>query len=111
MDPDIRYVELIDDKGKIIFNKIKEGKYRLTKEVEEAILAADLSVVRRIHEILDGSLGKISSIHITREKIHQLIFYTDTKILYVSTEKNISVAKLPEISREIESLVKSGGLA
>jgi len=78
--------------------------------MEENILATDLSVVKRIHEILDGSLGKVSSIHITREKIHQLIFYTDAKILYVSFEKSISVAKLSEISQKIESLIESDEL-
>ena len=78
--------------------------------MEETILATDLSVVRRIHEILDASLGKVSSIHITREKIHQLIFYTDGKILYVSFEKSISVAKLSEISQKIESLIESDEL-
>ena len=78
--------------------------------MEETILATDLSVVRRIHEILDVSLGKVSSIHITREKIHQLIFYTDSKILYVSFEKSISVAKLSGISQKIESLIESDEL-
>lgn len=78
--------------------------------MEERILATDLSIIRRIHGIFDESIGKVSSVHLTREKIYQLVFYTDAKILYVSCEKNISTAKLSEISREIESLIKADGL-
>jgi len=107
VDNAVRYVGIIDNRGKIHYSKIKEGKKSLKSQKEEEVFAADLSVMKLMQELFNDSLGRVTLMHTIREKLHQKVYYTDGRMIYVTCERNIDNHKAIEISDKIESVIKN----
>ena len=106
IDKVMRYVGFTDSDGDIIYSKMKKGKTSLKNLEQEQKFAADLSIIKKIQETFDESLGKITLIHMTREKIHQLIYYVGDLMVYVTCEQQLNDHRLIEITNKIKSIIQ-----
>ncbi len=105
LDNAIRYVGIIGEKGNILHGEIKEGKKILLSQKEQEVLSADLSVMKLMQGLFDDSLGRVTFMHTVRDKIHQMVYYIDDMMVYVSCERNIDGHKIVEISNKIEPII------
>lgn len=105
VDDAIRYVGVIGEKGNILHGEIKEGKKILLSQKEQEVLSADLSVMKLMQGLFDDSLGRVTFTHTVRDKIHQVVYYIDDMMVYVSCERNIDGHKIVEISNKIEPII------
>ena len=103
----VRYVGVVDNRGKLNYSKLKEGKKSLKTPKEEEVFAADLSVMKLMQELFNDSLGRVTLVHTIREKLHQKVYYTDGYMIYVTCERNIDNHTAIEISDKIESILKN----
>ena len=69
------------------------------------MLSADLSVMKLMQALFDESLGRVTFMHTVRDKLHQLVYYIDDLIVYVSCERNIANQKIMQISNAIEAII------
>ena len=103
LDDDILYLAIMDSRGNIIANRVKEGT---TNEYEQELLRIDLYIVKQMLDLYDNSFGKTISMQTRREKLSQLVFYHDYMIIYVACEPNILQSKMNTISEMVTPLVK-----
>lgn len=106
-DDAVRYVGIIDNRGRLVYSKLKEGKKSLKTQKEEEVFAADLSVMKLMQELFNDSLGRVTMVHTIRERLHQKVYYIDSHMIYVTCERNIDNHTAVEISDKIESLLKN----
>jgi len=107
VDDSVRYVGVVDNRGRLAYSKLKEGKKSLKTQKEEEVFAADLSVIKLMQELFNDSLGRVTLEHTIREKLHQIVYYTDAHMIYVTCERNIDNHTVTEISNKIESILKN----
>ena len=107
IDPAMRFAAIIDLSGNISEAIMKKGKTSLKSQKEEEVFAADLSVMKLMQELFNDSLGRVTLMHTIREKLHQKVYYTDGRMIYVTCERNIDNHKAIEISDKIESVIKN----
>ena len=107
IDAVVRYVGVVDNRGSLVYSKLKEGKKSLKTQKEEEVFAADLSVMKLMQELFNDSLGRVTLVHTVREKLHQLVYYIDSFMIYVTCERNIDNHTATEISDKIESILKN----
>ena len=105
IDKAVRYAVVIGEKGNILHGEIKEGKKILLSQKEQEVLSADLSVMKLMQGLFDDSLGRVTFTHTVRDKIHQLVYYIDDMMVYVSCERNIDGHKIVEISNKVEPII------
>src|SRR5690348_9714209 len=99
---EIRYVLVVDSKGRYIHSKMSSGKTILVKKEDQITnLSTDLHVLRHLLRIFDESLGKTTFAHFEREKIHILIFYIRDLIFCVTCERSLEDQKIIDISKKI----------
>lgn len=102
----IRYVVVVSDRGKMLYNQVKEGKKPYTSEKETEVLSSDLSVIQTMHALYDNSLGRISCMLMIRERLYQLVYYVDNLIFYVTCDRVIDSIKATEVKNKVESIIK-----
>ena len=69
------------------------------------MLSADLSVMKLMQGLFDESLGRVTFMHTVRDKVHQLVYYIDDMMVYVSCERNVDNHRIVEISNKIEPII------
>ena len=106
IDEAMRYFGITDPEGTIIYNKMKKGKTSLKSPDQESRFAVDLSIVKKIQEGYDEQLGKVVSIHLIREKLHQLIYYVGDLVVYVTCEPDIDDHHLLQIDKKTKSIIQ-----
>lgn len=106
VDDSMRYVVVVADKGKIIYQQKKEGKKPLITDRETEVLSSDLSVMQTMQALYDDSLGRISCMIMVREKLHQLVYYIGSLIFYVTCERDVDSVKVMGIKNRVESIIK-----
>jgi len=104
---EIRYVLVVDSKGRYIHSKMSSGKTILVKKEDQITnLSTDLHVLRQLLRIFDESLGKTTFAHFEREKIHILIFYIRDLIFCVTCERSLEDQKIIDISKKIRITIE-----
>jgi hypothetical protein len=106
VDRAVRYVAIINGKD-VIFNKMKKRKTSFNRVEQETKFVTALSVMNDKHKVFDKPLGRVSLIHIVREKVHQLVYLIGNLIIYVTCERNIDDHKVREISHKVEQKIRS----
>ena len=102
----IRYVIVASDRGKMLYNQVKEGKKPYSSEKETEVLSSDLSVIQTMHALYDNSLGRISCMLMIRERLYQLVYYVENLIFYVTCDRVIDSIKATEVKNKVESIIK-----
>jgi hypothetical protein len=103
----MRYVRFIDEKGKLIHDKVKNGKILLQDQEGLGKFSSELPIIKQMQELFDESLGKIRVMHIIRDKVQQFVYYVDNMIIYVTCERNTDTPTIIEIVNKIDSILSN----
>lgn len=107
IDNEIRYVLVVDSKGKRLYGKMSNGKNALIKTEEQITnLPTDLHILKQLLKIFDESLGKTTFSHFERERIHILIFYVRDLIFCVSCERSLDPHRIADVSSKIRTVIE-----
>ena len=100
LDPQMRFVAIIDSKGKIIEGIMKSGKTSLKSQKEEEHFCKQVSQRRSMRKEFDKSLGKVRYVHVEREKVTQIVIYPKKYTVYFTMEPEMSInTKITLINR------------
>ena len=108
IDDSMRYVEIIGENGELLLNKMKQGKHSVKAQRKEELLSLDLYNTKQIEKKFNKTLGSVSFTHVSRIKVHQLVWYHNDLIFYCTCEGNIGNNKIIEISGKIENILGIG---
>jgi hypothetical protein len=105
IDDAMRYVRFINENGKLIFDKVKKDKTLLQDQEGLGKFSVELPIMKKVQTMFDGSLGKARFMYITRDNVHQFIYYIDSVIIYITCERNTDRYKILEILNKIDSIL------
>ncbi|TSA18320.1 MAG: hypothetical protein D4R72_02315 [Nitrosopumilales archaeon] len=108
IDDSMRYVEIIGEDGELLLNKMKQGKHSVKAQRKEELLSLDLYNTKQIEKKFNKTLGKVAFTHVSRTKVHQLVWYHDDLIVYCTCEGHVDNNKIIEISSKIEDILGIG---
>jgi hypothetical protein len=108
IDDSMRYVEIIGEDGELLLNKMKQGKHSVKAQRKEELLSLDLYNTKQIEKKFNKTLGKVTFTHVSRTKVHQLVWYHDDLIVYCTCEGHVDNNKILEISSKIEAVLGIG---
>lgn len=107
IDDSMRYVRFIDKKGKLICDKVKNGKILLQDQEGLGKFSSELPIMKQMQELFDESLGKIRIMHMIRDKVQQFVYYVDDMIIYITCERNTGTHTIIEIVNKIDSVLSN----
>ncbi len=93
LDSKMRFVAIIDLKGKILESIMKSGKTSLKTQKEEEHFCKQVALRRKMRYEFNLHLGKVRYVHVEREKVTQLVIYSRRKITYFTVEPELSINK------------------
>jgi len=108
IDDSMRYIEIIGEDGELLLNKMKQGKYSVKAQRKEELLSLDLYNAKQIEKKFNKNLGKTIFTHVSRTKVHQIVWYHDDLIVYCTCEGHVDNNKVIEISGKIENILGIG---
>jgi hypothetical protein len=95
MDPGIRFVGLINEKGHLVAGGMTEGKQPLEDTKKDEMLYLELALRVRMRQEFDAELGSVKFAMSYREKVIVMSFPMGKEILLVSSEKTLDFGKFP----------------
>lgn len=95
LDPKIRFVGLINNKGKLVAGGMVEGKKPLEDEKKDEMLYLELALRVRMRQEFDAELGPVRFAMSYRDKVLVMSFPMKNEILLVSAEKDMDFSKFP----------------
>ncbi len=100
MDTQMRFAAVIDKKGKILEAIMKSGKTSLKSQRDEEHFCRQIAQRRDMRHEFDASLGRVSYVHVEREKVTQIVIYPKSCTVYFTMEPEMSmVTKIKIINR------------
>ncbi len=94
LDPDIRFVGLIDDMGRLAYGGMRPGKISLESETESVKIYMEFALISKLHTDFDSKLGEVVYSLTVRKKIKMLSFPIDRHIIRLSLEKEADHEKI-----------------
>ena len=91
LDPQMRFAAIIDSKGNIREAIMKSGKTSLESQKEEEHFCKQVAQRRAMRKEFDRTLGKVRYVHVEREKVSQMVIYTQRNIVYFSMEPEMPI--------------------
>ena len=91
LDPQMRFAAIIDPNGNIREAIMKSGKTSLESQKEEEHFCKQVAQRRAMRKEFDRSLGKVRYVHVEREKVSQMVIYTQRKIVYFAMEPEMPI--------------------
>ncbi len=91
LDPEMRFAAIIDQKGNIREAIMKTGKTSLESQKEEEHFCKQVAQRRAMRQEFDRTLGKVRYVHVEREKVSQMVIYTQRNIVYFSMEPEMPI--------------------
>ncbi len=91
LDPEMRFAAIIDQKGNIREAIMKTGKTSLESQKEEEHFCKQVAQRRAMRQEFDKTLGKVIYVHVEREKVSQMVIYTQRNIVYFSMEPEMPI--------------------
>jgi len=108
VDDSMRYVEIIGEDGELLLNKMKQGKHSVKAQRKEELLSLDLYNTKQIEKKFNKTLGKVAFTHVSRIKVHQLVWYHNDLIVYCTCEGHVDNNKIIEMSHKVEAILGIG---
>jgi hypothetical protein len=103
LDPKIRFAGIISCRGRLLAGGEKEGVKMLVDKRSHEIMFMEVALRVRMRQEFDEQLGIVNFTVSHREKMVIMSFPFGDKILYVSGENDLDLAKVPtEILRIIK---------
>ena len=91
LDSKMRFAAIIDPKGNIREAIMKTGKTSLESQKEEEHFCKQVAQRRAMRQEFDRTLGKVRYVHVEREKVSQMVIYTQRNIVYFSMEPEMPI--------------------
>jgi len=91
LDPEMRFAAIIDSQGNIREAIMKTGKTSLESQKEEEHFCKQVAQRRAMRQEFDRTLGKVRYVHVEREKVSQMVIYTQRNIVYFSMEPEMPI--------------------
>lgn len=95
LDPCIRFVGLINDKGHLVAGGMAQGKQPLEDAKKDEMLFLELALRVRMRQEFDAELGAVKFAMSYRDKVIVMSFPVGKEILLVSAEKSLDFGKFP----------------
>ena len=96
LDSKIRFVGVINERGRLVAGGMKEEIVPLESEKDDEILFMELALRVKMRREFDRQLGKVKFSMSLREKALAISFPIKTDVLYVFSEKDADYKNLPE---------------
>ena len=95
LDPDIRFIGVIDDMGRLVYGGMRPGKTSLESETESIKIFMEFALISKLHTDFDSTLGEVVYSLTVRKKIKMLSFpITAGHIIRLSLEKKADHEKI-----------------
>ena len=104
LDPKMRFVAIIDQKGNIAESIMKSGKTSLKSQKEEEHFCKQVVKRRTMREEFDGTLGKVRYVHVEREKVTQMVIYPKNFTIYFTLEPEMTIENKLKILNKIKKM-------
>ena len=91
LDSKMRFAAIIDPKGNIREAIMKAGKTSLESQKEEEHFCKQVAQRRAMRKEFDRTLGKVRYVHVEREKVSQMVIYTQRNIVYFAMEPEMPI--------------------
>lgn len=95
LDPKIRFVGLINDKGHLVAGGMAEGKKPLEDTKKDEMLYLELALRVKMRQEFDEELGPVKFAMSYRDKVLVMSFPMGREVLLVSAEKELDFSKFP----------------
>ena len=104
LDPNMRFVAIIDQKGQIVESIMKSGKTSLKSQKEEEHFCQQVLQRRKMRTDFDKTLGKVRYVHVEREKLTQMVIYPKNFTIYFTLEPEMSIDSKLKILNKIKKM-------
>ncbi|MFB5610832.1 MAG: DUF6659 family protein [Nitrosopumilaceae archaeon] len=104
LDPKMRFVAVIDQKGSIIESIMKNGKTSLKSQKEEEHFCKQVVERRKMRNDFDKTLGKVRYVHVEREKLTQMVIYPKNFTIYFTLEPEMTIENKLKIMNKIKKM-------
>ncbi len=95
LDPGIRFVGLINEKGHLVAGGMAQGKQPLEDAKKDEMLYLELALRVRMRQEFDAELGSVKFAMSYRDKVIVMSFPVGKEIILVSSEKSLDFGKFP----------------
>jgi len=94
LDKKIRFVGIINERGRLVVSEIKKYEH-LVDEKDEEMLFMELALRVRMRQEFENRLGKVKYSMTVREGNIGMNFPIKTDFLYVASEPDVNLIELP----------------
>jgi hypothetical protein len=96
MDPKIRFVGVINERGRLVAGGMKENVVPLENEKDDEMLYMELALRVKMRKEFDKQLGHVNFAMASRERALAMSFLINDDILYVVSEPDADYGGLPK---------------
>ena len=98
LDPKIRFVGVINERGKLLAGGLREGLKSLEDPKDDEMLFTEVALRARMRKEFDAQLGKVKFAMSFRENVIIMSFpIADRDILYVSANTDLDYGKITKM--------------
>lgn len=95
LDPKIRFVGLINEKGRLVAGGMKEGIRSLEDQRDDELLYMELVLRAKMRREFDKVLGAVEFAMSYRKKVIIVSFPVNNNVLLISAEKGVDFSEIP----------------
>jgi hypothetical protein len=95
LDPSVRFVGLINEKGRLVAGGMAPGIKSLEDTKKDEMLFMELALRVRMRQEFDSELGPVRFALSYRDRVIVLSFPLKNEILLISAEKDLNFSKFP----------------
>ncbi len=95
LDPKIRFVGMINEKGRLIGGGMRNGLKSLEDSKDDEMLYMELVLRAKMRREFDKVLGPVQFAMSYREKVIIMSFPLKDNVLLLSTEKGVNISEIP----------------
>ena len=107
LDSKMRFAAIINLQGKIREAIMKTGKTNLKSQKEEEHFCQQVAQRRKMRKEFDRSLGKVTYVHVEREKVSQMVVYTSRNTIYFTIERDMPIQKKIRIVERVKKITSA----
>ena len=101
-DQKIIHQGLIDLEGNVLLDQSSAASKPMEPDPDRIKFYNQLNLRRHTREHFDDAYGKTDYIHITREKMQQMILYLPMITIYLTLERSITPEEVKVVSQKIK---------
>lgn len=101
MHEKVRFVGILDDAGRLVAGGMREDIHPLEDEIHQKRWFHQTAIRREMTSMFENVYGKVRYIFANRDKVKQLTFYIDDKILFISIQPEVSAHETIEVAEAI----------